>query len=358
MKRTHKLALLLAILLTAITPLSSVSANSLPPPSELWFTFDFQNPTPPSVEQFTIVFCSDEDCSYSVELSQIPNSADMSFENELYCYENWCKWRLNPPTHPYSTLGDINLPGFGYDVERLFFKVKIRFSNGEQISNVLDGIPTGIGDEAHYKVTDNQQTLLLTADDNFKSPVVSGRFRSFLLTLLVEPLVFAILAWLWKRENFRSVLNYYLLSLLANGISYPMLWGFFPSITKYHYNSADSIGLISLLGGLAFSILLGASAYVERVTSDRLRALAVLLLTCICYLIFETSIHYGVYPEPISSTGIPVSAAITLVEVLAVAFECVFIYFMSRRKIPLPWALTFCLLANAASFGLGLIVFK
>lgn len=353
MKKHLRLIFTISVAIISLFPLTSVSANSAPPPSEYWFTFDFENRTPPSIESFTLVFCSDKECSYSIDVTQAPNSVDMSYQNELYCYENWCKWRMYTPIESGTK---IDLPGFQSYPEKLFFKVKIRFSDGERASNVFYGIPARMGDKAYFRIATDKQILLLTTDNDFKSPFISGKFRSFLLTLLVEPLVFAILIWLWKRENFRAVINYYLLSLLANGISYPMLWGFFPSITTHHYERVETNGALYLIGGLTVSALLILSVYFKGTVRKGLRGFAIILVPFLCFLIFVISFRYGVYPEPIAPTGIPISSAIMLIEVFAVVFESMFIYFISQKKIPLMIAFIGCMFANAASFGLGLVL--
>ncbi len=350
MERAHKLVIIFAVLLTAFLPLKSASANSAPPPSEYWFTFDLKDGTTQTIESFTLVFCGDQSCTYSVEVTQTPNSVNMKHDNELYCYDHWCKWRMYTPIESGVR---IDLPGFQGYPEKMPFRIKIRFPDGERSSDVFDGVPVQYGDRAYFKISSNAQTLTITVDDHFKTPLVSGTFRSFLLTLIVEPFVFAVLMWLWKRGNFRTFLSYVLLSLLANGISYPMLWGFFPAITAYHYESAEAVGLISLFGGLAFSILLAVSAHKEGKQRIGLRALAILLLPFLCVLLFFAVFRYGVYPEPISPTGISATSTIMLIEILAVVFESTFIYFMVRKKPSLSWLFLFCIITNAVSYFLG-----
>ena len=356
MKKHLRLIFTISVAIISLFPFTFASANSLPPPSELWFTFDFKNGEPISVESFTLVLCTDEQCSYSIAVTQVPNSAGMPYANELYCYDNWCKWRMYPPGDSYSVLPDVKVQRSWNFNDANYFQVDIQFSDRIQKSNILYGFPGGYGAEAHFNISLNDGNLLLIRDKNFHEPFLSGKFRSFLLTLLVEPLVFSILMWLWKRENFRAVINYCLLSLLANGISYPMLWGFFPSITAHHYERVETTGALYLIGGLTVSALLMLSVYFKGTVRKGLRGFAIILVPFLCFLIFVTSFRYGVYPEPIAPAVIPISSAIMLIEVFAVVFESMFIYFISQKRIPLIIAFIGCVLANAASFGLGLIL--
>lgn len=356
MKKLLRLAFIVSVLLISLLPLTSASANSAPPPSELWFTFDFKSDEPITVESFTLVLCTDEQCSYSIAVTQVPNSAGMPYANELYCYENWCKWRMYPPGDSYSVLPDVKVQSSWSFNNANYFQVDIQFPDGIRKSNILHGFPGRYGAEAHFNISQNEGDLLLIQDKDFREPFLSGEFRSFLLTLLVEPLVFAIFMWLWKRETFRTVLHYYLLFLLANGISYPMLWGFFPSITAYHYERVETTGALYLIGGLTVSALLMLSVYFKGTVSEGLRGFAIILVPFLCFLIFTASFRYGVYPEPIAPTGIPISSAIMLIEVFAVAFESIFVYSISQKKISFMIAFIGCIFANAASFGLGLVL--
>jgi drug/metabolite transporter (DMT)-like permease len=111
-----------------------------------------------------------------------------------------------------------------------------------------------------------------------------------------------------------------------------MLWGFFPSITAYHYERVESTGALYLIGGLMVSVLLMLSVYFKGDVRVGLRGFAIILVPFLCFLIFSTLFHYGVNSEPIAPTGISISSAIILSAFIG------------------------CLLANASSFGLGLVL--
>ena len=357
MNKTTKIFLVVLFLLFSLLPHSSASANSPPPPVTLWFTFDYPSTSHPIIQKAKIIFCADNACSSSVELAQTPNNSGMDYFNELYCYENWCKWRLFPPTNPYSTLGGLNIQGMQDKPARLFFRMDIQFSDRERISNIFYGIPTNFGGMAYYKIEVGQQDMSLALNKSFSDPTSSGDHTSFLLTLLVEPPVFALMVFVLKKEKFRDLLRFFLLSLSANIISYPMLWTFFTSITIYHSKGTEEFGLICLWIGLFFSALLFLSMEVDNIRQKTITGGAIVFLVFACSLNFLfNGFHYGVTAESFATSGLSAQQAVLLTEISAVIYEGAFIYFMSRKRISILQAFLMCFVANAASYLVGLVV--
>jgi hypothetical protein len=233
----------------------------------------------------------------------------------------------------------------------------IQFSDKERSSNIFYGVPTDFGSVEHYKITLGNQDMLLALNENFSEMTPSGDFKSFLLTLLIEPPVFALMVFVLKKEKFRDVFRFFLLSLFANIISYPMFWIFFPSITIYHYIGTDAFGELCLLIGLVFSVLLFSSMYVDK-NEQKIRmgaAFVFLLFACFLNFLF-VGLHYGVTTEPFATSGLSAQQAVLLIEICAIIYEGAFVYFMSHKRISILQAFLICFIANAASYLIGLAV--
>lgn len=254
---------------------------------------------------------------------------------------------------PIEYGSSVDLPGFQGYPEKLFFKANIQFSDGERTSAIFDGIPARMGDEAHFKIIVDDQTLLLSIDEDFSSPILTTTAYPYFLSLLVEPIFFALLVWLWLRPKFRETLSSYGMSLIANLISWPMVWSFFPSIALYHYKRDVIFGPVILLIGMAFSFLMIAPINGTKTDRTILRILAFILLPVACFLSF--GLVYGSTQSEIVNGGLPVPLAFALIEISAVLYEGTFVYFLSDKKIPWRQAMAVSLLTNAASFGLGFV---
>jgi len=101
---------------------------------------------------------------------------------------------------PVFHAGDVNLPGLQDNPTKLFFRMVIQFSDKERSSNIFLRRSNWFRQCEHYKITLGNQDMLLALNENFSEMTPSGDFKSFLLTLLIEPPVFALMVFVLKKE--------------------------------------------------------------------------------------------------------------------------------------------------------------
>lgn len=351
MSKTQKVIAVAILLFAVFVPHSIVSANAAPSRSVIWFSFIHQAQTMPEIEKFTVWVCEDETCSSFSTIEQIPNSEPMQFDNELYCFDNWCRLEFYPKNEDASIVlySDEHLDPF-------YFRILVRFSDVERLSNILYGFPSEFGEVEYYNVEIRDKDLLLTFNKSFQDPGLSGKFASYFLTLLVEPLsIFLLLILVWKL-NFSEAFWISMLALIVNLISYPMIWTFFGSITKFHTEINTLWGGIFFFAGAIFSGLLFYS--INNNKSKPLRKILawitfLLIFIAICMLALLAS-AYG--NSKFIVTGFSTATAIFLIELISVCYEGLFLYFVNRRRMPFGMLMLGSLVMNMVSFVLGMVL--
>jgi hypothetical protein len=192
-------------------------------------------------------------------------------------------------------------------------------------------------------------------------PTVSNRNRSFprqplLLfgaSILVEVLVAGVCFWRTVEPgSFEGSLG---IVFLANLVSLPVVWFFFPSLGQFQSEANRSLGVLILLAAFVYGALLTGIFRSRGKRRGWLIALSLLSLpvTVMCALIVPSFLN-GYASGAVSVQGLPANIAIAASEVFAVVFEALLISILSKGKVPVKWAWITSLVMNAASFAMGL----
>lgn len=352
MSKTQKIIAVAILLFAVFVPHSIVSANAAPSRSVIWFSFIHQAQTMPEIEKFTVWVCEDETCSSFSTIEQIPNSEPMDFDNELYCFDNWCRWQFYPKNEDagIAMYSDKHLDPF-------YFRILVRFSDVERLSNILYGFPSEFGEVEYYNVEIRDKDLLLAFNESFQDPGLSGKFASYFLTLLLEPLsIFLFFTLVWKL-NFSETFRVSVLAFIVNMISYPMIWTFFGSITKFHTEINTLWGFLFFFAGVIFSGLLFYSINTRSKLARKIFAwiISLLIFVSICMLALLAS-AYGNSKFVVS--GFSVATAIFFIEIVSVCYEGLFLYYVNRKKMPFGMLMLGSLVMNMVSFVLGMVLLQ
>jgi hypothetical protein len=341
MLKMKRIVTMSAMILLAFIPLTSTSADAMPPPSIIWFTFEYTIPQQPAVESIKILLCENADCSSYTSLD--PKKYWL-----IQCAENWCRWEYYPPTnYGITNAVDENPPNF---------RLQLQFSGSERISNMAGPLPATYGGRAAYKVTVNDTGVVLTPDNTIPQPGLPKSDTTFLITLIFEPIVMAVVLAIWLKPKFTGVIRFWGLALIVNIIAYPVLWSYFPSIAKYHTSSAETWGYTILTAGILFPFLfvliLNASRKGWRI--------AWLVITIVLFLVctFLGLFANGMASYKFVMEGLSFQNAILLLEVTAVVYEGLLFYGLNKRKVPLLPALAGSLAMNLVSFLVGLLIYN
>ncbi len=331
----------------------SAQANSPPPPRRIWFVFE--GGTLPNALQ--VQGCSDAACTQINLLNEYGRceSADcidtpqtLTAKTDYFdCAEGRCLLSTYAELPPY-------------------FKLAGQFATGDRSST-----PFPIDSGARWSMTvlrasTNGATMVLTSQPDTTIEVGwLGKFLPWLipsgaLTLAVESLVIAALLLFVLKRSINTIIRWVAMVITANVLSYPATWLFFPTLSYWAIPSERLLGVLAILLAMVLAALIIAFRHAQRrslrITLGGIVGI-VALLGCIGSVSVLAITGYGQYP-PGPAAGLPFSLMLVLAEIFAVAFETLFIYWLSKRE--LSFLLTFFLIlaANAASFGLGLLAFS
>jgi hypothetical protein len=335
-------------------PSETVSANSPPPPYELWFTFVYDIPDQVSIEDISLFVCKDETCSTSQTIKKLEaGTGSQVWQHQFYCYESWCRLR-----HSFTvSVGGAILDR---DTNSYYFKIVVGFSDKERSSNVIKGLPKGYGSTKHFIANVRENDLALSVDDNFSNPqndlYIFGLSFSFFITLLVEPVFAGIfLIFIYKMKN-QQALKLGLLVFLINLITYPSLWGFSWAISQLEWDSYQRLnGWFALLMSTAFWV------FVLLIMSNKGKKrfiwimLSIILMVLFVFMFWYIAYDFDIWgSQALEIFGLSYLNVIIVIEILAVIYEGLLIYGLSKKALSLPKSLTISLVMNLASFLIGL----
>jgi hypothetical protein len=343
--------LILLLLLSA----SDASANSGPPPERIWLLFQDESGTSLPPQGLQLVGCSTEACTEKTLLLSygkcnlpgcLPGKPTMTGEwDKLACDGSVCR-------------------AVSYDFPTRIFQL-ISQANGQVYTSPpaqLAGAERTF-DNFAYQAVVSPQGLSLTSKPDFDEPKYPLHKINFLLALLItlvsELLVAGLYGWFvlrWREPELDLLL---VLVGLADLITLPMVWFFFPSFAKFMPVESRSLGIFLALIAIIYTSVL----YYAFVRADGRRrrnmvtisTLIVLLATPVCsgVIIFVQG-YTNLYK--LTSTGLPGSWLLLMSEIFAWLYETFFLYFLSRKTLPLKHALILSLLMNLTSFLAGLVI--
>jgi hypothetical protein len=349
---------LVIALLTAfsILPGANIQANLAPPPARLWFTFQDPVGKPLSPTALQLIACR-EDCtqgdlllSYGKKCTQ-PGclAGEPVLENSLLaCSQALCLARsYDFPAGAYRLVAQINGKSYTSGPVELF--------RGE-----APGYNT-----LAYRVTVSDRGLSLEFEPDFVqpdfNPYRANFFQALLLTLAIELSIAFLYLWFVLRWRGAALGLPLFLVFLADLVTLPLVWYFFPTLKPFTPFAGRFLGLFWLACAGIFT-LVAYAVFVLLKGRQRwfiLAGIVVLLLVAIpfCSLVIGYTIGYPnaykIYP-----TGLPGIWSLVIAEIFAWLYEAFFVYFISRKTVPLKHALLLSLLMNLASYLAGTFLFS
>ena len=349
---------------------SSVNANSAPPPAVVWLYFDFPGQQANTADlpfaALQILGCEDLACESPALLQQVGS-----------CSLPGCL--AGEPLPPASgPLDWSRLECFGarcrsqsYTYPRPYFRLLVQPVEGQALLlSPVEKLPVSFAENQYWRVTAENDRLLLAPSEPLETP---SAFRQpfvgrYLLTLASE-LGVAVLFWLWRLRRRISLPKLLWMVGLATSLTYPAVY-LSPALVPFAHTSERTLFQTALAGGLFAAFLLWvlfAGALQSGVQQEGARlsrgwriftglASMILLLTSILVCpLFLFSVSYGANYQ-IAAAGIPALAAIGLAELYAFVLEALCYRFWSRAAVNWLDALLLSLMANLVSLALGMLV--
>jgi hypothetical protein len=404
---------LLLLFLIICIPQQNAMANALPPPSRLWLRFQDNSEHALQIDGVQIQGCQDLSCLQPVLLNQYGSCTGMSCLEpptmlsdlgKFDCRGNRC---LFVNSHSDQDL----LPPY--------IRFLLSSSGNSLISESVPFPPPFFRDIAYVGIVEDG-TLKLAEDPNFRDPAWLYRnfWAAYGFTILVEVLAVGAAAWFWLKKRSHALAALLLTAALANLLSYPIAWLTIPAFGQFQYDALRKVGLTAavLIGFLTWVLLRTAARGLPQTTEDRIQAarynafVAFVALYVPFSLVADylggiglipiglllgliLAIYAQVYLSPITKArlkgavqraliiglilttamiavvssifynstvhvpGLRLPAIVLLAEVFAVGFETFLFYRLGKKHITLPQSFALALLANIASFLLGLITF-
>ncbi|NIV39771.1 MAG: hypothetical protein GWN58_63300, partial [Anaerolineae bacterium] len=231
-------------------PVGVAWANSLPSLT-LWLEFEYGTSEQPELEGVQILRCESPECSHPTLLQGygkcdsggcVAGSPSLQASQPLNCRGDRCVAVLiyaNDAVPPLKVVGQ--------------FSDRVRESE-----LLLDPLPM-YGDVAwEIRVRDTVLTITATEPDPVDPLGLFSIsfFTYFVLTLLIELLIAAAAFRGWLKLKQRSLASGLGYVLLANLISYPATWIFWPSLQQFQPMAARYVGFFVAFGTLVFTGLL------------------------------------------------------------------------------------------------------
>lgn len=324
----------------------ALSANSIGPPTELWFTLEYETPGGPALEGVQVVGCEAADCAAPVLLAQhgacrgpecVAGAPTLTgWADRFECAENLC--RLASRTYEGGHL-----------------RLVAQFADRARVSDVVGPLPWQYGMEKAWRVSVRDADLALAEQSSFSVPGTNyGLFIVALgITLAVELLVAAAFVYLVLRNGSR-IRNVLAAVLLINLITVPVVWYTFPSWGRFQTGMAKGMGwMVLALFGIYALLLVG----LFRSEGKRRRVMLILTILSLpvsffglLAALFITS--YGNYD--FTMRGLSPVTVVALSEAFAFAAEAVLLAVMARKSLTVWQAVLLSFVANAASFLAGL----
>jgi hypothetical protein len=345
-------------------------ANSAPPPSAVWFYFDLPGQSPsgggtPFVG-LQLLGCEDMQCAAPALLKQtgrcdlpgclagppLPPASGSVDQSRLECFGNRCRSQ-------------------SYAYPRPYFRLAMQpIGSGVLLFSSVHELPQGYAHYQYWRVTVENGQLTLTPTEALETPSAFSQpfFGCYLLTLLSE-LAVAALIWFWQLRGRLGLPRLLLMVGLATSLTYPAVY-LSPALAPFARAGERQLFYRSLGGSFfiacLFWLLFAAVIWPARVDghprpSNRWRWVigliigAVLVVCVLAYPLFMFGASYAASYR-LAAVGLPVLAAIGLAELYAFGLEAACYRLWSRGDVGWRYALLLSLLANLASFGLGILL--
>lgn len=334
------------------------AANSAPPPAALWFYITTETGERLELEGAQVWGCEDDACDNPILL-----------QSWGICSADQCL-----PADDPSAQGVVNLPESlecgpadgDYRCHSTAFRYgrplfRIALARGDKIWVQKDPLPLpqGYGETDHYTVRATENELFIEAAparSAAKLPVPPF-YAFFGISIVIELIVIGIYsAWRWKLDT-TGVVQRLVLAGLINLLTYPVVWGFFPTLLRW----SSPGGRTAAWSLAAFMLLLSALFWgIFNAGTTRRRwiwigaAAAYVIAGVVCLFLFAFAAMYG-YPR-VSAAGLPTLPVLILAETYAIIAEGLLLHGFTRRQIPLRESMLLSLVMNLASFFVGLLL--
>jgi len=242
------------------------------------------------------------------------------------------------------------------DIEAV--QVVAQFSDGVRESPILPEKLPPFG-TLGWRIVVQDAALSVTRDENVPilSNFGSGFLKFYALTVATEVLV-AILILVGFRIRRLDLAKGLAYVLLANLVSYPVTWFFWPSLGQFQpeafRKSGYAIAAAAVVGAcllVGVSRIKSKSAWPKVVVTLGLLA-AMLIFSCG----WMSMVSYG--NQRVEVRGLPVGLTILLAELFAVVFETAIVFFLARKTISLSLmqVALISVVTNLCSYLLGRLV--
>jgi hypothetical protein len=337
----------LALVIGASPAPNTASANVGPPIPKLWLTFEDADGQPITPTAVQVLGCEDEGCAAPTLLAATGTCNTTPCIGtppknlaQAECKAQHCLLGFAPSFPPHIKLvaqfDQSILSSLVIDTRDLV----LNFSYSE---------PTGL----RVVVSDR---LTATPDPRVPNFDPSQNFGpAFLLTLITEVLVGLAFLFAFKKPP----LPLLLLIGLMQALSFPVVWFFFPALQAWQLPNNRLLGVLLLGIAIVFGVLL---VWVRRAPQGKPRVFSILALVaavpasivCLFFGLLITSYGNNQFATP---AGLPYPVMLMGAEAFAVLYEAVLIYLLSNRSLTFKQSALMSLVANAVSFGLGLLLF-
>jgi hypothetical protein len=345
-------ALLVASVVLAAFLFSQValSANSIGPPAEFWFTMDYQIATRPAMEGAQIVGCAAEDCAESELLMQYGTCDGGDCLPAPLTLEAWDTWH----TKFECAAGLCRFSSYWWDGG--YLRLVVQFSDRTRISDRVGPLTWQYGMEKAWRVAVRESSLTLNEDPDFRAP--STNYSLFAIALELAEAVELLLAAVFLRFAIKAdaaqTKNALKVVFLVNLITLPVVWYTFPSWGRFQTGTARQMGWF-ILGLAAVYALLLVGIYTSDGKKRRTRLILTILSLPVAFLATLAALYvtsYGNYDVVVQ--GLSPGLVVLFSEMFAVVVEAWLISRMARKSLTGRQAAAMSLLANAASFLVGL----
>jgi hypothetical protein len=342
----HYLLVIFLIFTFVSIPGSEVKADSPLPPGIAWFIFNSGGEPIDTIVSAQLVGCADTNCAKPKQLFQYGECAlegcvpfTMDHEDrwgELHCANDRCRLLT-------------------YPLNMTYFRFLVQFPDKTLTSEVFQGISCAVGEVQTWRLTVKGAGLVV---ENDTAPVNGGKSAGFLKTFFFSHTVELIVSGLFYLIGLKILLkdlpSKLLMVFLVNLITLPIVWFYFTSFILYEPVFMRTVGTLSLIISIAYSIVV---IHLYKTEKDRkkkivLSVLSVPIVFIIWFITFFMS-SYGNQNE-IVWNGLSPTVAILLAEIFAFIAEAALIWVLSRKDLSIIKACILSILMNVSSCCLGI----
>jgi len=238
-------------------------------------------------------------------------------------------------------------------------KVVGQISDGVRESNAFSGKVPRYGTTA-WQVLVQDPAPSVSEDERFQSPFATYNsfVEFFAFTVAIELLVATLVCCGWLKIGRVDLFKGMAYVLLANLVSYPVTWFFWPSLGQFQPVAFRRAGyFIAAVAAICTAFLVDVSLTEGK--KRRRKVIITLVLLAIAIVISLVWLYLASYGNSrIAVQGLPVSLTILLAEVFAITFETTLVYLLARKTLTLSLRHTalISLVMNVSSFLLGKLV--